>query len=180
MQKLQFPRRHASKYEITDRTRRQRRFDDPRAVPGDGNDIGIDLDPGSTAKAANDSCGTNLASYKNGFTMKIEMWPLERLKEYDRNPRDNDAAVEPVARSIREFGFKVPIVVDTEGVIIAGHTRVKAARKLGLASVPVIIASDLSPDQVRAYRIADNRLAEMAQWNVELLPIELADLQNAA
>lgn len=110
--------------------------------------------------------------------MQIEMWPIERVKEYDRNPRNNDDAVGPVAESIREFGFKAPLLVDKEGVLIAGHTRIRAARQLGLTEVPVILADDLTPEQVRAYRLADNRLAEIATWNYELLPTELSDLQD--
>ncbi len=110
--------------------------------------------------------------------MQIEMWPIERIKEYDRNPRNNDDAVGPVAESIRQFGFKTPVLVDRDGVLIAGHTRIRAARQLGLTEVPVIQTHDLTPEQVQAYRLADNRLAEIATWNYELLPIELAELQG--
>jgi DNA modification methylase len=108
--------------------------------------------------------------------MKIEMWPIERIKEYDHNPRNNDAAVEPLARAIKEFGFRQPIVITAEGVIICGHTRYKASLKLGLTEVPVHVATDLTPAQIKAYRIADNRLADIATWNYEILPVELADL----
>ncbi len=108
--------------------------------------------------------------------MKTEMWPIERLKAYDQNPRNNDAAVEPLARAIKEFGFRQPIVVTPEGVIICGHTRYKASLKLGLTEVPVHVATDLTPTQIKAYRIADNRLADIATWNYEILPIELAEL----
>jgi len=108
--------------------------------------------------------------------MEIELWELSRIRPYDKNPRHNDQAVEAVARSIREYGFKQPIVVDADGVIIVGHTRWKAARKLGLEKVPVHVARDLSPEQVKAYRIADNKTAELAEWNYELLPIELGEL----
>jgi DNA modification methylase len=111
--------------------------------------------------------------------MKIEMWPIGRVTPYEKNPRVNDGAVDAVAASIREFGFRVPIVVDGDGVIVAGHTRLKAAEKLGLEKVPVVVARDLTPDQVRAFRIADNKTAELAEWNYELLPLELADLQAA-
>jgi len=111
--------------------------------------------------------------------MKIEMWPVEQVKPYENNPRVNDGAVDAVAASIREFGFKVPIVVDGEGVIVAGHTRYKAAKKLGMAEVPVIVATDLSPDQIRAFRIADNQTASLADWDYDLLPIELGELQAA-
>lgn len=111
-------------------------------------------------------------------TMTIETWPIDRLIPYDKNPRLNDAAVEAVARSIQEFGFRQPIVVDEDGVIIIGHTRLKAARKLGLAEVPVHVACGLSPEKIKALRIADNKTAEIAEWNLELLPIELAELQG--
>jgi ParB-like chromosome segregation protein Spo0J len=110
--------------------------------------------------------------------MQIELWELGRLRPYEQNPRVNDKAVEAVARSIREFGFRVPIVVDAEGVIICGHTRLKAAQKLGLKQVPVHVATDLSPVQVKAYRLADNATADLAQWNYELLPIELESLRD--
>ena len=110
--------------------------------------------------------------------MQIETWPIDRLIPYDKNPRLNDDAVEAVARSIREFGFRQPIVVDEEGVIIIGHTRLKAAKQLGLSEVPVHIARGLLPGQVKALRIADNKTAELAEWNLELLPIELAELQG--
>jgi ParB-like chromosome segregation protein Spo0J len=110
--------------------------------------------------------------------MKIEYWEIEKVKPYDKNPRRNDKAVEAVARSIREFGFRQPIVVDAGGVIVVGHTRYKAALKLGLKTVPVHVAADLTPAQARAYRLADNRTAETADWDVELLPIELGELRD--
>lgn len=110
--------------------------------------------------------------------MKIERWKLDRVKPYEKNPRINDAAVDAVAESIRQFGFRQPIVVDAEGVIVCGHTRWKAALKLGLTEVPVHVAKDLSPEKIKAYRIADNKSSELATWDLELLPIELADLQG--
>jgi len=109
--------------------------------------------------------------------MDIELWDIERVKEYDRNPRCNEGAVEAVAKSIREFGFRVPVIVDAADILIAGHTRMKAARKLGLAKVPVIRADDLTPEQVKAFRITDNATADIATWDYELLPLELRDLQ---
>ena len=112
--------------------------------------------------------------------MNIELRPLAEIKPYDKNPRINDAAVDAVAESIRQFGFRQPIVVDGEGVIVCGHTRWKAAQKLGLAEVPVHVAVDLTLEQIRAYRIADNKTNELAEWNLELLPIELAELQDAS
>jgi len=110
--------------------------------------------------------------------MKIEQWELGKVKPYDKNPRRNDKAVEAVAKSIKEFGFRQPIVVDKDGVIVVGHTRYKAAQKLGLKTVPVHVAADLTPQQARAYRIADNRTNETAEWDVELLPIELGELRG--
>jgi DNA modification methylase len=111
-------------------------------------------------------------------SMKIEQWKLSDIKPYPGNPRQNDAAVDAVAASIKEFGFRQPIVVDTEGVIICGHTRYKAAQKLGLETVPVHVAKDLTPAQIKAYRIADNKSADLATWDYELLPIELTALQG--
>ena len=106
--------------------------------------------------------------------MKIELRKLADIRPYDKNPRLNDNAVAAVAASIREFGFRQPIVVDTDGVIICGHTRYKAAQKLGLEKVPVHVAKDLTPEQIKAYRIADNKTGELAEWNYDLLPIELS------
>lgn len=111
--------------------------------------------------------------------MKIELRALDAVKPYERNPRINDAAVDAVAESIRRFGFRQPIVIDTGGVIVCGHTRWKAARKLGLDKVPVHVAKDLTPQQIKAYRIADNKTAELAEWNLDLLPLELAELRDA-
>jgi len=111
--------------------------------------------------------------------MKVETLDLGRIRPYASNPRVNDQAVEAVARSLKEFGFRQPIVVDEAGVIIVGHTRWKAAAKLGLKKVPVHVAKDLSPEQIKAYRIADNQTASLAEWDYELLPIELKDLQAA-
>jgi DNA modification methylase len=110
--------------------------------------------------------------------MKIELRSITDIKPYPNNPRINDGAVDTVAGSIKEFGFRQPIVVDSDSVIICGHTRFKAAQKLELEKVPVHVAKDLSPEQIKAYRIADNKTAELAEWNYDLLPIELADLQS--
>jgi ParB-like chromosome segregation protein Spo0J len=109
--------------------------------------------------------------------MKIELRSTAAVHPYPNNPRSNDNAVDAVVKSIREFGFRQPIVVDIDGVIICGHTRFKAAQKLGLGKVPVHVAKDLTPEQIKAYRIADNKTAELAEWNYDLIPIELADLQ---
>ena len=110
--------------------------------------------------------------------MKIVMMPPEELIPYERNPRRNDKAVDVVANSIREFGFKVPIIVDADNVIICGHTRRLAALMLKLDEVPVIVADDLSDEQIRAYRLADNRVAELAEWDEQALREELAKIQG--
>lgn len=96
------------------------------------------------------------------------------LIPYKNNPRKNDGAVDAVAASIRDFGFKQPIVIDTDNVVICGDTRLKAAKKNGLEEVPCIMASDLTPEQVKAYRLADNKVGELAEWDWNLLPVELA------
>lgn len=98
------------------------------------------------------------------------------LQEYANNPRDNDGAVDAVAESIKQFGFKVPIIVDSDGVIVAGHTRKKAAERLGLASVPCIVADDLTPEQIKAFRLADNKTGELAEWDFAALEKELEEL----
>lgn len=110
--------------------------------------------------------------------MKIIEKELKELKPYENNPRKNGDAVEYVANSIKEFGFKVPIIVDKDDVIVAGHTRYLAANSLGLKTVPVIVADDLTPDQVKAFRIADNKTAEKAVWDESLLSIELEGLDD--
>ena len=110
--------------------------------------------------------------------MQIRQRPISEIHPYENNPRINDGAVAAVVASIREFGFRQPIVVDTEGVIICGHTRYKAAIELGLEKVPVHVAKDLTPEQVKAYRLADNKTSELAEWDFDLLPIELAELQG--
>ena len=109
----------------------------------------------------------------------VQLRDIDSIKPYERNPRLNDKAVDAVAASIREFGFRVAIVVDAEAVIVCGHTRWKAAKKLGLAKVPVHVAKDLTPEQIRAYRIADNKTGELSGWDFEILPIELAELQSS-
>jgi len=111
--------------------------------------------------------------------MEIILRDIASIRPYEHNPRKNDQAVSAVATSIREFGFRQPIVVDANGVIIAGDTRYKASLSLGLKRVPVHVATDLTPEQVRAYRIADNKVGELADWDFDLLPIELAALQMA-
>ena len=111
--------------------------------------------------------------------MQVRLVNIDNVKPYESNPRVNEGAVDAVAASLREFGFRQPIVVDEQKVIIVGHTRWKAAKKLGLAKVPVHVARDLTPEQAKAYRLADNQTNTLAEWNYELLPIELKDLQAA-
>ena len=111
--------------------------------------------------------------------MQIEYLKIADIIPYSNNPRNNDGeAVDRVAASIAEYGFKSPIIIDKDNIIIAGHTRYKAAKKLNLDTVPVIKANDLTPAQIKAYRIADNRVSEYATWNNELLSIELEKLQE--
>lgn len=110
--------------------------------------------------------------------MQIQMLKLDQVVPYDKNPRKNDEAVEKVAASIREFGFRQPIVVDADHVIIAGHTRLEASKRLGLTEVPVVVADDLSEEQVRAYRLADNKTAEFSGWDFDLLNGELFEIND--
>lgn len=102
---------------------------------------------------------------------------LDEIQPYEHNPRNNDAAVEYVANSLREFGWKQPIVIDKDGIIIAGHTRYKAAKRLGMKTAPCIMADDLTPEQVKAYRLADNKTGEFAEWDFSELEMELADIE---
>ena len=108
--------------------------------------------------------------------MEIINKKVNDLKPYENNPRFNDEAVEYVANSIKEFGFKVPIIIDKNNVIVAGHTRYKASLELGLKEVPCIVADDLNDEQVKAFRLADNKVSEKSQWNYELLDEELDDI----
>lgn len=108
--------------------------------------------------------------------MNIQNIALTDIHPYARNPRKNDEAVKNVAASIREFGFLVPLVIDSNHEIVAGHTRYKAAKSLGMKTVPCVIADELTEDQIKAFRLADNKVGEMAAWDMDLLPIELADI----
>lgn len=110
--------------------------------------------------------------------MQIISKKIEEIKEYENNPRNNDIAVEYVARSIKDFGFKIPIIVDKNNVIVAGHTRYKAAKELNLTEVPCIVADDLTDEQIKAFRLVDNKSAELAEWNLELLNIELENIHD--
>jgi hypothetical protein len=112
------------------------------------------------------------------MTLKVQMWDTTKPIPYATNPRKiSDEAVSAVAGSIKAFGFKSPIIVDRDGVIINGHTRLRAAQRLGLDKVPVVVADDLTPDQVRAYRLADNRVAEFSGWDAELLKLEIDQVE---
>lgn len=110
--------------------------------------------------------------------MQIVMKAISELKPYEKNPRRNENAVEAVANSIKAFGFKVPVVIDGDGVIVCGHTRFKAAKRLGLAEVPCIVADDLTDEQIKAFRLADNKVGELATWDDELLSLELSELEE--
>ena len=110
--------------------------------------------------------------------MQVENWQIKDIKPYANNPRDNDDAVEATANSIKEFGWQQPIVVDKNGVIIVGHTRLKAAKKLKLKQVPVTVAENLTDEQVKAYRLADNKTGELTDWDVDKLDSELNDILN--
>lgn len=108
--------------------------------------------------------------------MQIVTRPIDSLIPYENNPRKNDKAVDAVAASIREFGFKVPLVIDKNNIIVCGHTRLKAAEKLGLKEIPCVIADDLSEEQIKAFRLADNKVAEQATWDLDKLKVELEGL----
>lgn len=111
-------------------------------------------------------------------TLVFETWPIERLVEYARNPRKNNHAVDGVAAAIREFGFRVPIVAKSDGLVVDGHLRLKAAKKLGLTEVPVVLADDMTEAQIKAFRLSVNKVAELAEWDLDLLAIEFGDLQD--
>lgn len=111
---------------------------------------------------------------------KIVLLPLAEIRPYDKNPRKNEKAVKYVKESIRQFGFKVPIVIDSNRVIVCGHTRLLAAKSLGMAEVPCIMADDLTDDQVKAFRLADNKVGEFAEWDMDLLGDELDAIADAS
>lgn len=110
--------------------------------------------------------------------MEIVNKNIEEIKMYENNPRNNEGAVEYVANSIKEFGFKVPIVLDKNNIIVAGHTRYKAAKLLNITEIPCIIADDLSDEQVKAFRLIDNKAAELASWDIDLLNLELENIKD--
>ena len=111
--------------------------------------------------------------------MKIEIADINTIKPYENNPRKlKDSAIEKVAMSLKEYGFRQPIVVDKDKIIVAGHTRYRASKKLGLKEVPITVVDNLTPEQINAYRIADNRTAEESEWDNELLKMEIKDLES--
>ena len=111
--------------------------------------------------------------------LQHETWPIDKLIEYARNPRKNDHAVDRVAAAIREFGFRVPVVAKSDGTVVDGHLRLKAAKKLGLTEVPVVLADDMTDLQIKAFRLSVNKMAEFAEWDDELLALELGELHAA-
>src|SRR3984885_4891093 len=111
-------------------------------------------------------------------TQHIALWQIERLREYPRNPRKNDSAVDRMCGSIREFGFKIPCLVRSDGEVVDGHLRLKAARKLGISKIPVILCDEWSPAQVKAFRLMVNRSVTWADWDEELLSQELLALKD--
>lgn len=110
--------------------------------------------------------------------MQVVYYDINKLKQYKNNPRHNKESIKLVAESIKQFGFKIPIIIDDKFEIIAGHTRLEASKYLGLKKVPVIIASDLDEEQVKAFRLADNKVSEMAYWDKEKLEDELKNIKN--
>ena len=114
----------------------------------------------------------------NGSKMKIIEKRLDEIHPYENNPRINDGAVQFVMNSILEFGFKIPIIIDGEGTIVCGHTRYKAAKKLKMKTVPCILVDDLDEDQIKAYRLADNRVGEFSEWNTDKLDVEMNELER--
>lgn len=110
--------------------------------------------------------------------MKVQEMSIGEIKPYENNPRINENGVDAVANSIREFGWKQPIVVDKDNIIIVGHTRYLASKQLKLKKVPVVVANDLTPEQVKAYRLADNKTNELTEWDEDLLGVELSDIEQ--
>src|SRR5215469_4050370 len=110
---------------------------------------------------------------------RIEIWPIDKLILYARNPRKNDAVVDRMCSSIREFGFKIPVLARSDGEVVDGHLRIKAARKLGISDLPVILCDEWSPAQVKAFRLLVNRSVTWASWDEDLLALELQELSEA-
>src|SRR2546430_17218103 len=111
-------------------------------------------------------------------SQQIELWPIERLVEYPRNPRKNDSAVDRMCASIREFGFKIPCLVRSDGEVVDGHLRLKAARKLGITEIPVMLCDEWTPAQVKAFRLMVNRSVTWAEWDDDALALELLELKE--
>src|ERR1700730_3962013 len=109
--------------------------------------------------------------------MPTEVWPIDKLVLYARNPRKHDSAVDRMCASIREFGFKIPVLARSDGEVVDGHLRLKAARKLGIAEIPVILCDEWTPAQVKAFRLMVNRSVAWAEWDDDLLSLELLDLK---
>src|SRR5258708_30345656 len=119
-----------------------------------------------------------LSQDKTTETLAVQIWPIDKLVFYARNPRKNDAAVDRMCASINEFGFKIPWLARSNGELIDGHLRLKAARKLGLTEIPVILCDEWTPAQVKAFRLMVNQSATWADWDEELLAVELLDLHK--
>lgn len=115
---------------------------------------------------------------KERATIQIEYVPIEEIREYENNPRDNDKAVDAVARSMKRFGVRSPAIIDRDNVLIAGHTRIRAAKKLGMTEFPCVRADDLTKNQAKAFRLADNRVQEDSDWDTEALAAEFAALKE--
>ena len=115
----------------------------------------------------------------NSSSLQFKIYPIDSLVEYARNPRKNDDVVDRMVSCIKEFGFRIPIVAKSDGTVVDGHLRLKAARKLGMKDVPVVIADDLSDAQIKAFRLLANQSANWAEWDDELLKLEFEDLKNA-
>lgn len=109
--------------------------------------------------------------------MRVEEKPINQIRPYPNNPRINTGAIDECATSIRAFGFLQPLVLDTDGYVVVGHTRLEAAKRLGLETVPCVVASDLTPDEIAAYRIADNSVHDRSKWDMGLLEIELSNIE---
>src|SRR5260221_3110753 len=116
---------------------------------------------------------------KASQAQEIQVWPIDRLVFYARNPRKNDSAVDRMCSSIREFGFKIPVLARSDGEVVDGHLRLKAARKLGITEIPVILCDEWTPAQVKAFRLLVNRSVSWADWDEELLALELQDIQES-
>src|SRR5207253_4835274 len=115
---------------------------------------------------------------KSPQPMEIQIWPIDKLVFYARNPRKNDAAVDRMAASIREFGFKIPVLARSDGEVVDGHLRLKAATKVGITEVPVILCDEWTPAQVKAFRLLVNRSVTWAEWDEELLAVEFSELKG--